>query len=49
MKLKGGKPETVSLALTDFKNVTDGEPLKNWEQLDELGLVPRRLCAVRNR
>ena len=41
MKLKGGKPETVSLALTDFKNVTDGEPLKNWEQLDELGLVAK--------
>ena len=41
MKLKGGKAETVSLALTDFKNVTDGEPLKNWEQLDELGLVAK--------
>ena len=41
MKLKGGKAETVSLALTDFKNVTDGESLKNWEQLDELGLVAK--------
>jgi len=41
IKLKGGKAEIVSLALTDFKNVTDGEPLKNWEQLDELGLVAK--------
>ncbi|MDC0143957.1 acetylxylan esterase [Verrucomicrobia bacterium] len=39
VKLKGGTAETVTLGLGDFKNVTDGVPLKNWEQLDELGLV----------
>ena len=40
-KLKGGKTETVAFDLGDFKNVTDGVPLKNWEQLDELGLVAK--------
>ena len=48
MKLKGGKAETVSLALTDFKNVTDGEPLKNWGSWMNSVLWPRRLCAARN-
>ena len=41
VKLKGGTAETVTLGLGDFKNVTDGVPLKNWEQLDELGLVAK--------
>ena len=41
MKLTGGEAETVTMDLGDFKNVTDGVPLKNWEQLDELGLVAK--------
>ena len=41
VKLKGGKPETVTVGLSDFKNVTDGEPLKSWAELDELGLVAK--------
>jgi len=41
VKFKGGTVETVTLGLGDFKNVTDGVPLKNWEQLDELGLVAK--------
>ena len=41
VKLKGGKPETVTVDLRDFKNVTDGEPLKSWAELDELGLVAK--------
>jgi hypothetical protein len=40
-KLKGGQTETVALDLSDFKNVTDGVPLKNWEELDQLGLVAK--------
>jgi len=40
-KLKGGQTETVALDLSDFKNVTDGVPLKSWDELDELGLVAR--------
>ena len=39
VKLKGSKPETVGLS--DFKNVTDGVPLKSWAELDELGLVAK--------
>ena len=41
MKLKGGLAETVTVDLSDFKNVTDGEPLKSWAELDELGLVAK--------
>ena len=41
MKLTGGKAETVTMDLGDFKNVTDGVPLENWDQLDELGLVAK--------
>ena len=41
LKLTGGKAETVMMNVGDFKNVTDGVPLKNWEQLDELGLVAK--------
>ena len=41
VKLKGGKPETVTVGLSDFKNVTDGVPLKSWAELDELGLVAK--------
>jgi len=40
-KLKGGQTETVALDLSDFKNITDGVPLKSWDELDELGLVAR--------
>jgi hypothetical protein len=31
----------LALDLSDFKNVTDGVPLKGWDELDELGLVAR--------
>ena len=41
VKLKGGKEETVTVDLSDFKNVTDGVPLKSWAELDELGLVAK--------
>jgi len=41
VKLKGGKAETVTVGLSDFKNVTDGVPLKSWAELDELGLVAK--------
>ena len=41
VKLKGGLAETVTVDLSDFKNVTDGEPLKSWAELDELGLVAK--------
>ena len=41
VKLKGGKPETVTVDLSDFKNVTAGVPLKSWAELDELGLVAK--------
>ena len=41
VKLKGGKPERVTVGLSDFKNVTDGVPLKSWAELDELGLVAK--------
>ena len=29
----------VTVGFSDFKNVTDGVPLKSWEEMDELGLV----------
>jgi len=41
VKLKGGKGETVTLDLGDFKNVTDDVLLKSWDELDELGLVAK--------
>ena len=41
VKLKGGKPETVTVDLSDFKNVTGGVALKSWAELDELGLVAK--------
>ena len=41
VNLKGSKAETVTVDLSDFKNVTDGEPLKSWGELDELGLVAK--------
>ena len=41
VKLKGGKVETVALSLSDFRNVTDGVPLKSWDELDELGFVAK--------
>ena len=41
VKLKGGLGETVTVDLSDFKNVTDCEPLKSWAELDELGLVAK--------
>ena len=41
VKLEGGKPETVTVGLSDFKNVTDGVLLKSWAELDELGLVAK--------
>ena len=31
----------VTLGFSDFNNVTDGVPLKSWEELDELGLVAK--------
>ena len=33
--------KTVMVGLSDFKNVTDGVPLKSWAELDELGLVAK--------
>ena len=41
VNLKGGQMVTVTVDLSDFKNVTDGEPLKSWAELDELGLVAK--------
>jgi hypothetical protein len=41
VNLKGGKGETVTLDLGDFKNVTDDVLLKSWDELDELGLVAK--------
>ena len=41
VKLKGGKSEMVTVGFSDFKNVTDGVPLKSWEEVDELGLVAK--------
>jgi len=29
------------VGLADFKNITDGVPLKNWAELDQLGLVAK--------
>ena len=41
VNLKGGKAETVTVSLSDFKNVTDDKPLKSWDELDQLGLVAK--------
>jgi hypothetical protein len=41
VKLKGNEAETVTVGLSDFKNITDGMPLKNWAELDQLGLVAK--------
>ena len=41
VNLKGGQMVTVTVDLSDFKNVADGEPLKSWAELDELGLVAK--------
>ncbi len=40
-RLKGRAPETVTLALKDFRCTTDGAPPASWAELDELGLVAR--------
>ena len=31
----------MALSLSDFRNVTDGVPLKSWDELDELGFVAK--------
>jgi len=41
VKLKGDEAETVTVGLAEFKNITDGMPLKNWAESDQLGLVAK--------
>jgi hypothetical protein len=39
-------PQTITLSVGDFKSA-DGQPLKNWSQLDQLGLCARYEERVR--
>ena len=49
VKFKGSKPETVTVGLSDFKNVTDGVPLKSWGNWMNLASWLRPRFAGRNR
>ena len=41
VKLKGGKGETVTLDLGDFKSTTDGSSPKSWAEMDQLGICAK--------
>ena len=41
VNLKGGKPETILLRPTDFKEAQTGAALQTWAEIDELGLCAK--------